>query len=71
MQATTKSGNTYREHTRIADVVLVSMYYEHNRIGDVEADQIIDFAVVLIGDTLDPFGGRRWIVDYSVVQFTR
>ena len=64
-------SETYREHTRIADVVLVSMYYEHDRIGDVETDQIIDFTVVLIGDAFDPFGGRRRIVDDTVIQFTR
>ena len=47
------------------------MYYEHDRIGDVETDQIIDFTVVLIGDAFDPFGGRRRIVDDTVIQFTR
>lgn len=44
---------------------------EHDRIGQIEADQIVDLAVVLVENAFNPLRSGWRVVDDRDVQLTR
>ena len=63
----------YGKHAGVASIIFESVNYEHNRIGDIEPDQVVYLAVVLVlvENAFDPFvpGGR--VPDNRDVQLAR